>query len=497
MKLHFTSSYHPEGDAQTECVNQTLEQYLQVYCNYQQDNWSDLQPLAAFTYNNALNVTTGLTPFYTNKGYHPSITIHPEYDITSTRAWDFAVNLDNLHQQFHSHISDLQKWYSVSADKCHTISLDIKIGDKVFVKSDNICTTWPSNPLLYISWLLSWLWERLMRSSCLCCATLFDWLKSVFNTKNISIPCCMSFWELWSSFLILSSCTMRVCRPSEAIYNELSMSLFLLSMYLFYHLTPSTMLSSCSQLNSDHLIGSITGPWALKAWAHVYRVLVFPRDSPGQTASPQCLIWVWGSAIFQWQPSPVSMGPGISIGATDHHSVCLPNLIMLVDVWSGTVRATLECCRYCTITQADREENQSMNNQQKYNKGDLTWQRGKPKEKFKVSPLLVSPYYTMPDYDQDHYSVCTDPALCGPLTKPGCRYELFHIYGNSRSESGIELWLESRVEFGNRSGAEFQLEKRSRAEFWPRGGVESGTAEVWDGASPDRDSLVPWQDKDT
>jgi IS30 family transposase len=28
MTLHFTSGYHPEGDGQTERVNQTLEQYL-------------------------------------------------------------------------------------------------------------------------------------------------------------------------------------------------------------------------------------------------------------------------------------------------------------------------------------------------------------------------------------------------------------------------------------------------------------------------------------
>ena len=28
MKLHFTSSYHPEGNRQTERANQTLEQYL-------------------------------------------------------------------------------------------------------------------------------------------------------------------------------------------------------------------------------------------------------------------------------------------------------------------------------------------------------------------------------------------------------------------------------------------------------------------------------------
>ena len=38
MQLHFTSGYHPKGDKQTKHMNQTLEQYLCVYCNYQQDN---------------------------------------------------------------------------------------------------------------------------------------------------------------------------------------------------------------------------------------------------------------------------------------------------------------------------------------------------------------------------------------------------------------------------------------------------------------------------
>ena len=33
--LHFTLGYHPEDDRQTECTNQTLKQYLHVYCNYQ------------------------------------------------------------------------------------------------------------------------------------------------------------------------------------------------------------------------------------------------------------------------------------------------------------------------------------------------------------------------------------------------------------------------------------------------------------------------------
>ena len=38
MWLHFTSGHHPEGDGQTKHMNQTLKQYLCIYCDYQQDN---------------------------------------------------------------------------------------------------------------------------------------------------------------------------------------------------------------------------------------------------------------------------------------------------------------------------------------------------------------------------------------------------------------------------------------------------------------------------
>ena len=84
MWLYFTSGYYPEGDGQTKCTNQTLKQYLCVYCNYQQDNWSKLLPLTGFAYNNAPSATTGVSPFFANKGYHPNITVHPERNIASS-----------------------------------------------------------------------------------------------------------------------------------------------------------------------------------------------------------------------------------------------------------------------------------------------------------------------------------------------------------------------------------------------------------------------------
>jgi IS30 family transposase len=67
MKLHSTSGYHPEGDGQTERVNQTLEQYLRIYCNFQQDNWHTLLPIAEFCYNNTPSCTTGVSPFFATR----------------------------------------------------------------------------------------------------------------------------------------------------------------------------------------------------------------------------------------------------------------------------------------------------------------------------------------------------------------------------------------------------------------------------------------------
>ena len=105
IQLHFTSDYHPEGDGQTECMNQTLEQYLCVYCNYQQNNWSELLPLAEFAYNNALSATTGVFSFFANKEYHPNITVHSKHDIVFFQACDFAINLNELQSTLKAEIS--------------------------------------------------------------------------------------------------------------------------------------------------------------------------------------------------------------------------------------------------------------------------------------------------------------------------------------------------------------------------------------------------------
>src|SRR5467141_4969273 len=135
MHLHFTSGFHPEGDGQTEHVNQTLKQYLRVYCNYQQDNWSELLPLAEFAYNNTLSATTGITPFFSNKGYHLNLTVHPERDLASMRACDFVTDLDELHHELQQHIAEAQCRYQAPADSQRLPAPEFKIDSHTYVKA--------------------------------------------------------------------------------------------------------------------------------------------------------------------------------------------------------------------------------------------------------------------------------------------------------------------------------------------------------------------------
>ena len=147
MRLHFTSGYHPEADGQTERVNQTLEQYLRHYVSYQQDNWATLLPLAEFAYNNSPSETTGVSPFFANKGYHPNLSFYPERDLASSAARDFAVDLNDLHEFLKENIADAQKRYQTYADKRRTPPPDLQIGAQVFVHTKSFRTTRPSRKL--------------------------------------------------------------------------------------------------------------------------------------------------------------------------------------------------------------------------------------------------------------------------------------------------------------------------------------------------------------
>jgi hypothetical protein len=138
IRLHFTSGYHPQADGQTERVNQTLEQYLRIHCNYQQDDWSHWLPAAEFAYNNAESAATGTTPFFANKGYHPELPTFPDRLSTSPAAHQFVTNLAEVHTRLRENLAITQQRTQISADAVRTPAPPFVIGDKVFLRAEFI-----------------------------------------------------------------------------------------------------------------------------------------------------------------------------------------------------------------------------------------------------------------------------------------------------------------------------------------------------------------------
>ncbi len=145
MRLHFTSGYHLEGDRQTECANQVLEQYLWVYMNYQQDDWVTLLPMAKFAYNNATNTTTGVSPFFANKGYHPEFTADPQVETSLAKVQAFMVDLECVQAELKENIAQAQERYRKNVDKHRMEAPKLKIGDPVF----HVSQLEPTQPNLF------------------------------------------------------------------------------------------------------------------------------------------------------------------------------------------------------------------------------------------------------------------------------------------------------------------------------------------------------------
>jgi len=73
IESKLSTVFHPQTDEQTERVNQELEQYLRMFIDYRQKQWSNWLEIAEFAYNNKVYSSTKTLPFKANYGQDPRI----------------------------------------------------------------------------------------------------------------------------------------------------------------------------------------------------------------------------------------------------------------------------------------------------------------------------------------------------------------------------------------------------------------------------------------
>ena len=150
LKKRLSISFHPQIDDQTERMNQIIEQYLRIYCNYHQDNWSELLSLIEFSYNNTQHAIIDCSFFYINYEYNPHFTIDldqfSKHSIPATQ--DIAEKLKILHEDLMELIKITQnqqvKYYNIKHKR-----VEYQIDDKVWLLFFNI-------NIQYLSKKLDW-----------------------------------------------------------------------------------------------------------------------------------------------------------------------------------------------------------------------------------------------------------------------------------------------------------------------------------------------------
>ena len=70
---NLSTAFHPQTDGQMERQNQSLEAYLRIFVDEQQEDWAKLLPCAEFSYNNSMHAATGKSPFQLNLGRDPQM----------------------------------------------------------------------------------------------------------------------------------------------------------------------------------------------------------------------------------------------------------------------------------------------------------------------------------------------------------------------------------------------------------------------------------------
>ena len=73
LDLRLSTTFHPQMDGQSEVPIRVLENFLRPYVEVHPHTWSKYLSLAEFAANNAVNASTGYSPFVLNAREPPTL----------------------------------------------------------------------------------------------------------------------------------------------------------------------------------------------------------------------------------------------------------------------------------------------------------------------------------------------------------------------------------------------------------------------------------------
>jgi hypothetical protein len=143
-----STAFHPQTDGQTERQNQTLEQYLRVYCCFEQDDWAIWLNTAEFAYNDSVHASTGVTPFVAYTGRHPR---GGEWPLTAPKRdmpdhKHFIAKMIEIQKYVRAKLTQAQAYQAKFYDRWHK-KAQFAVNDLVMLNTRNIRSIRPKKKL--------------------------------------------------------------------------------------------------------------------------------------------------------------------------------------------------------------------------------------------------------------------------------------------------------------------------------------------------------------
>src|SRR5712671_102828 len=132
IKQNISSAYHPQTDGQSERTNQSLEQYLRLYCGTHQKDWAAWLPLAQYTRNSWPNASTKKSPYELILGYTPQAH-QPNRDTTVPDIETRMKTIQDAREQAQAALKQAQEGMVKE-----TKFKEFEIGNKVWLEGRNI-----------------------------------------------------------------------------------------------------------------------------------------------------------------------------------------------------------------------------------------------------------------------------------------------------------------------------------------------------------------------
>ena len=147
IKGNPSMAYHPQTDGQTERVNQEVKEFLTIFVNNKQDDWSEWLPIAQFCHNDRQHSATKHSPFFLNYRRHPRKGIEPLPNLTVPAVETLLKNMTSARDKASVALKEAAERMKIQYDKNKQQARQYKKGDKVYINAEHLPTQRASKKL--------------------------------------------------------------------------------------------------------------------------------------------------------------------------------------------------------------------------------------------------------------------------------------------------------------------------------------------------------------